>query len=57
MRNGKEVYVKVNDRGPFVKGRILDLSLASAEALHFNRRGVIRVRIEIVSFPNSLNSG
>lgn len=51
LRNGKEVYVKINDRGPFVKGRILDLSLASAEALHFNRRGVIRVKIELVSLP------
>ena len=45
LRNGKEVYVRINDRGPFVKGRILDLSLASAEALHFNR-------IEIISLPN-----
>ena len=52
MRNGKEVYVRINDRGPFIKGRVLDLSLASAEALHFNRRGVIRVKIEIVSLPN-----
>ncbi len=52
ISNGKEVYVRVNDRGPFVKGRILDLSLASAEALHFNRRGVIRVKIEIISLPN-----
>ena len=51
MRNGKEVYVRINDRGPFVKGRVLDLSLASAEALHFNRRGVIRVKIEIISLP------
>ena len=52
LRNGKEVYVRINDRGPFIKGRILDLSLASAEALHFNRRGVIRVKIEIISLPN-----
>ncbi len=52
ISNGKDVYVRVNDRGPFVKGRILDLSLASAEALHFNRRGVIRVKIEIISLPN-----
>ncbi|MEM7008296.1 MAG: septal ring lytic transglycosylase RlpA family protein [Thermodesulfobacteriota bacterium] len=51
LRNGKDVYVRINDRGPFIKGRILDLSLASAEALHFNRRGVIRVRIDIISLP------
>ncbi len=52
LRNGKDVYVRINDRGPFVHGRILDLSLASAEALHFNRIGVIRVKIEIISLPD-----
>ncbi len=52
LRNGKEVYVRINDRGPFIRGRVLDLSLASAEALNFNRRGVIRVKIEIISLPN-----
>ena len=57
LRNGKDVYVRINDRGPFIKGRVLDLSLASAEALHFNRRGVIRVKIEIVSLPVSSTSG
>jgi len=51
LRNGKDVYVKVNDRGPFVKGRILDLSLAAAEAIAFNGRGVIRVKVELVSLP------
>ncbi len=57
LRNGKDVYVRINDRGPFIKGRVLDLSLASAEALHFNRRGVIRVKIEIVSLPVGSTSG
>ena len=51
LRNGKDVYVKVNDRGPFVKGRILDLSFAAAEAIAFNGRGVIRVKVELVSLP------
>ena len=51
LRNGKDVYIRVNDRGPFVKGRIVDLSLAAAEAISFNGRGVIRVKVEIVSLP------
>ena len=56
LRNGKEVYIKVKDRGPFVKGRIVDLSHAAAKAIGFNRRGVIRVRIEVISLPSSSTS-
>ena len=56
LRNGKEVYIKVNDRGPFVKGRIVDLSHAAAKAIGFNRRGVIRVKIEVISLPSSSTS-
>lgn len=51
LRNGKDVYLKVNDRGPYVKGRILDLSHAGAKAIAFNGRGVIRVKIELISLP------
>jgi rare lipoprotein A len=43
--NGRSVRVRVNDRGPFVKGRILDVSQAAARALHFLREGVARVRL------------
>lgn len=42
--NGRSVVVRVNDRGPFVPGRVLDLSRAAADALGF--RGVVTVRIE-----------
>ena len=52
LRNGKDVYVRVTDRGPFIKGRIVDLSLAAAEAIGFNGRGVIRIKIEIVTLPS-----
>jgi len=38
-RTGKEVVVRINDRGPFIKGRMLDLSKASAKALGFKSRG------------------
>ena len=43
--NGRSVRVRVNDRGPFVQGRILDVSEAAARALDFIRQGVVRVRL------------
>ena len=42
-RTPRSVIVTVNDRGPFVEGRVLDLSYAAAEALHMTGRGVIAV--------------
>ncbi len=46
-KNGKSVKVRINDRGPFVKGRVLDLSFAAAEALHMIDRGVMKVTASI----------
>lgn len=45
---GRSVVVRVNDRGPFVAGRILDLSKAAAESLDMIERGVINVTARIV---------
>lgn len=45
-RNGKAVVVRINDRGPFVSGRILDLSKAAAEKLGFLRAGHTKVCLE-----------
>jgi rare lipoprotein A len=42
-RSQRTVVVVVNDRGPFTKGRVLDLSLAAAKALHMTGRGLIKV--------------
>ena len=47
LRNGKSVIVRVNDRGPFVKGRIMDLSYGAARMLDFHA-GVEKVRLDIV---------
>ena len=41
--NGRSVVVRINDRGPFIKGRELDLSLAAADKLGFRNAGVIKV--------------
>lgn len=46
LRNGRTVIVRVNDRGPFVRGRIIDLSRAAAGELGFIGAGVTRVHIE-----------
>lgn len=47
LRNGKAVVVRINDRGPVVDGRIIDLSFNSARALGFEQRGLQRVRLDI----------
>ena len=46
VRNGKQVTVRINDRGPFVRGRIIDLSRAAAERIGMIDQGIARVRIE-----------
>ncbi|HZR09990.1 MAG TPA: septal ring lytic transglycosylase RlpA family protein [Myxococcales bacterium] len=43
--NGRSVRVRVNDRGPFTQGRLLDVSEAAARALDFIHRGIARVRL------------
>ena len=48
LRNGKAVVVRVNDRGPIVPGRIIDLSYGAAQALQFRHRGLQRVRLDLV---------
>ena len=48
--NKKSVIIRINDRGPFVKGRILDLSYQAMKMLHGVKTGVINVRIEIIKY-------
>jgi rare lipoprotein A len=47
LRNGKSIIVRVNDRGPFVEGRIMDLSYGAARMLSF-RDGIERVRLDLI---------
>jgi len=49
LRNGRVVYVRINDRGPIVPGRIIDLSYGAAEVLHFENKGLQRVRLDLAS--------
>ena len=48
LKNGKSIVVRVNDRGPFVGDRIIDLSYAGAKALGMIGTGTARVRVEAV---------
>ena len=48
LRNGRAVVVKVNDRGPIVPGRIIDLSYGAARVLKFEDRGLQKVRLDLV---------
>ena len=52
LENGKTVVVRVNDRGPFHEGRIIDLSLGAAKELDLVRTGTARVRIEVLEWGN-----
>ncbi|MGD9331102.1 MAG: septal ring lytic transglycosylase RlpA family protein [Desulfobacterales bacterium] len=45
LDNGKTVAVRINDRGPFVAGRVIDLSRAAAQRIGMLRKGVVRVRV------------
>lgn len=49
LHNGRVVYVRINDRGPIIPGRIIDLSFGAAQVLHFENRGLQRVRLDLVS--------
>ncbi len=57
LENGRKVTVRVNDRGPFVESRIIDLSPAAAERLGFKTRGVARVRVKFLGPATVADSG
>ena len=46
--NGKSEVVTITDRGPYIKGRIIDVTIGSAERLGFATRGVVPVRLEVL---------
>jgi peptidoglycan lytic transglycosylase len=54
LRNGRQTEVRINDRGPFVANRVIDLSLSAAQALGMVGTGTAPVRLELVAGPNPL---
>ncbi len=51
LTNGKSVDVKINDRGPFVKGRVIDLSRAAARKIDLLGPGIVKVRLKVIDAP------
>jgi rare lipoprotein A len=49
LHNGRVVHVRINDRGPIIPGRIIDLSYGAALVLNFQDKGLQRVRLDLVS--------
>jgi len=54
-RNHRSQVVRINDRGPYVEGRELDVSYAVAQKLGFDHRGLARVRLELLQVPSRAN--
>ena len=52
LTNGKQTEVRINDRGPFVANRVIDLSLSAAQAIEMVGPGTAYVRLEVISGPN-----
>lgn len=48
LSNGKNVVVKISDRGPFIRGRVIDVNRIAAKELEILRRGTARVRLEVL---------
>ncbi len=49
LENGRSVVVRVNDRGPFAQGRIIDVSMRAAELLGFREQGTAQVRVQVLT--------
>ena len=57
LTTGQSAAMRINDRGPFVEGRILDMTVASAKATGIYRAGMAQVRIDVYETPKSINTG
>nr|WP_319387575.1 septal ring lytic transglycosylase RlpA family protein [uncultured Roseibium sp.] len=55
LSNGKTVTVRINDRGPFAKGRVIDVTLAAARQLGFVNKGITKVHVTNADTPRSAN--
>jgi len=56
LNNGRRVWLRVNDRGPYAKGRVVDLSYTAAHRLGMLQEGTAHVRIVVVKWPQSLDT-
>lgn len=56
LENGKSIVVRINDRGPFVKGRIIDLSNKAAHEIDMVRRGTAKVRVTVLGYNGEIEN-
>jgi len=56
LQNGKSTIVRINDRGPFVRGRIIDCSYKAGKEIGLDRMGIAKVQIEVVGFAGRVQS-
>lgn len=54
LENSKSLILRINDRGPYVKGRILDCSYGAAKKLDFIRQGTTKVKIEVIEWGDGV---
>lgn len=57
LKTGQWSAMRITDRGPFVDGRILDLTIASAKATGVYRAGLVRVRLDVYETPKPIDTG
>jgi len=57
VKTGHSAVVRITDRGPFVEGRIIDLSLAAAKQIDVYQPGTATVKLEVLQTPSALNQG
>ena len=57
LENGRSIIVRINDRGPFVNGRIIDLSRRSAQLLGMEGKGTARVRVQVLAEESRILAG
>ncbi|SFV71065.1 Rare lipoprotein A precursor [hydrothermal vent metagenome] len=56
LQNNKTVVVRINDRGPFVRGRVIDCSYSAGKRIGLDRSGIARVSIEVIGFAGKIES-
>jgi rare lipoprotein A len=56
LENGKTIIVRINDRGPFVKGRIIDLSNKAAHEIDMVRRGTAKVKVSVLGYNGEIDN-
>lgn len=56
LQNGKSTIVRINDRGPFVRGRIIDCSYTAGKEIGLDRMGIAKVSVEVLGFAGKVQS-